>query len=154
MTYQFFFQFSGVLLLCTKHNYSEQIAKIVSLTNFSLTFLFKLNTPHTFYWGGYNFELNRDKYFRGIAWNPPSFEWARNDWNENHCEQYCYVCLYCQPTKTALCYSFKVAVVDFQYAYSSSYAMVSVVGDNTHEWNSKRSPIWEIIKKLRRQKHL
>ena len=84
-----------VLVLCTWHNYSEQIAKIirlltvtlnvVSLVNSSLAFFFMLNTPHTFYWGGYNFELNRDIYSSRIAWNPPSFDWARNDWNGSHC---------------------------------------------------------------------
>lgn len=63
-----------------------------------------LNAPRTFYWEEYDFELNRDMYSRRITWNPPSFEWAKNHWNGNHCEQYCYLCLYFQPTKTALCY--------------------------------------------------
>ena len=29
-----------------------------------------LNAPRTFYWEGYNFELNWDMYSRRWAWNP------------------------------------------------------------------------------------
>ena len=128
----------------SRHNSSEQIAKIIRLlilnsycprwrlfvsyrcvqcvvssTNFSLTFFFMLNAPHTFYWEEYDFELNRDMYSRRITWNPPSFKWAKNHWNGNHCEQYCYLCLYCQPTKTALCY---LAIFKADLSIKSSFS--------------------------------
>ena len=48
----------------------------------------------------------------------------------------------------------KVAIVDFQYVYSPSYAIATIVRDNTHERNSKRSLLRQIIEELRRQKRV
>lgn len=48
----------------------------------------------------------------------------------------------------------KVAIVDFQYAYTPSYAIATIVRDNRHERKSKCSLLWQIMEELLRQKRV
>ena len=47
--------------------------------------------------------------------------------------------------------SIKGSYSTFQYAHSPSYAVATIVRDNTHEKNSKSSLICQIIEELRRK---